>query len=179
MNSTPRDLKQLFMQKKPCLIFLAISRVEKPYVSALMKEAETTFAHTTNILSEMEACGLVEFVSEGRVKYVKLTRRGQEAQKALQALDGALGGENLLRDLKKLEKRVNGLETRLKAGGLEGRGARRARKSMEEVAARSKAIETEAKLFTNAKLEYEVKVMAERLEYLRTKLPAAEAPEAQ
>ena len=100
MEREGKDLKQMFMQKKPCLIFLAISRVEKPYVSTLMKEADTTFAHTTNILSEMEACGLVEFVSEGRVKLVKLTRRGKEVYNTLVKLDGILGGENLLKDLK-------------------------------------------------------------------------------
>ncbi|WP_424356615.1 hypothetical protein [Methanocella sp. MCL-LM] len=170
MEKEVKDLKQMFMQKKPCLIFLAISRVEKPYVSTLMKEADTTFAHTTNILSDMEACGLVEFVAEGRVKHVKLTKRGKEVSKALMKLEGILGGENLLHDLKTLEKRVNGLETRIKAGGLDERAVRRAMKSLSEVAVRTGAIEGESKLFSNEKLVYEIRVMKERLEYLETKL---------
>ncbi|CAJ37866.1 hypothetical protein [Methanocella arvoryzae] len=177
MEREGKDLKQLFMQKKPCLIFLAISRVEKPYVSTLMKEADTTFAHTTNILSDIEACGLVEFVSEGRVKYVKLTKRGKEVHKALLALDRMLGGESLLKDLKKLEKRVNGLETRIKAGGLDERAVRRAMKSLDEVAARTSTIEGESQIFSNEKLDYELRVMKERLEYLRTKLQPAQLQE--
>lgn len=171
MDREGKDLKQMFMQKKPCLIFLAITRVEKPYVSVLMKEADTTFAHTTNILSDMEAFGLVEFVSEGRVKYVKLTRRGTEVLKALKILDDTLGGENLLKDLKKLERRVNSLETRIKSDGLDEKGARRALKSLEEVSVRTEAIDKESQLFANEKLNYEIKVMNERLGYLRTRLP--------
>ena len=174
MEKESKDLKQMFMQKKPCLIFLAISRVEKPYISLLMKEAATTFAHTTNILSDMEACGLVEFVSEGRVKFVKFTRRGKEVAKALKTLDGMLGGESLLKDLQKLEKRVNGLETRIKSDNLDDKGVKRAWKSLEEVATRTVTVESEARLFTNEKLAYEIKVMNERLSYLRTRLPEPE-----
>jgi predicted transcriptional regulator len=162
------------MQNKPCSILLAIPRTEKPYVSLLMKEADTTFAHTTNILSDMEAYGLVEFVSEGRMKYVKLTRRGRDILKSLQSLDGALGGGDLLRDLKRLELRVNVIETRLKAGELSERMARRTIKSLEEITVRSGTIERDAGLFRNEHLDYEVKVMKERLDYLKTKLPAGE-----
>jgi len=174
MEREGKEIKQMFLQKKPSMIFLAISRVEKPYVSVLMKEADTTFAHTTNILSDMEAFGLVEFVSEGRVKYVKLTRRGKELAKALKTLDGILGGESLLKDLKKLEKRVNSLEKRIKSDSLDDKGAKRAWKSLIEVTTVTLAIESEAKLFTNEKLSYEINVMNERLGYLRTRLPQPE-----
>ncbi|MGA9140941.1 MAG: hypothetical protein WBZ29_12000 [Methanocella sp.] len=167
------------MQNKPCSILLAIPRAEKPYVSLLMKEADTTFAHTTNILSDMEAYGLVEFVSEGRMKYVKLTRRGRDVLKSLQTLDGALGGGDLLKDLKRLELRVNGIEARLKVGGLGERTMKRTAKALEEIAARSGAIEHDAGLFRNERLDYEVGVMKQRLDYLKTKLPADETPEGQ
>lgn len=167
------------MQNKPCAILLAIPRSEKPYVSVLMKEADTTFAHTTNILSDMEAYGLVEFVSEGRMKYVKLTRRGRDILKSMQSLDGALCGGDLLRDLKRLEARVSGIEARLKAGELSERMTKRTVKSMEEISARSGIIERDAPLFHNERLDYEVKVMKERLDYLRTKLPADDAPDSQ
>ncbi|OPY30264.1 MAG: hypothetical protein A4E28_00379 [Methanocella sp. PtaU1.Bin125] len=167
------------MQNKPCAILLAIPRSDKPYVSVLMKEADTTFAHTTNILSDMEAYGLVEFVSEGRMKYVKLTRRGRDILKSLQSLDGALGGGDLLRSLKRLETRVSGIEARLKAGELSERMRKRTAKSLEEIAARSALIEREAPLFRNERLDYEVRVMRERLEYLKTKLPAGDAPDSQ
>jgi predicted transcriptional regulator len=162
------------MQNKPCSILLAIPRSEKPYVSVLMKEADTTFAHATNILSDFEACGLVEFVSEGRMKYVKLTRRGGEVLKSLQSLDSALGGGSLLKDLKRLELRVNRIEGRLKADGIADRTVKRTAKSLDDIAAATSAIEEEAALFGNSRLDYEIKVMNERLSYLKTKLPSAE-----
>ena len=113
------------MQNKPCSILLAIPRSEKPYVSILMKEADTTFAHTTNILSDMEAYGLVEFVSEGRMKYVKLTRRGRDVLKSLQSLDGALGGGDLLKDLKRLEATGERYRDKAEGGGLSEKIAKR------------------------------------------------------
>ncbi len=171
-----KDLKQLFMQNKPCSILLAIPRSEKPYVSVLMKEADTTFAHATNILTDFEACGLVEFVSEGRMKYVRLTRRGAEVLKSLQSLDGALGGGGLLKDLKRLELRVTRIEGRLRAGGFADRTAGRTAKSLADVAAATAAIEREAARFGNDRLDYEIKVMQERLDYLKTKLPAGLSP---
>ena len=167
------------MQKKPCSLLLAIPRNEKPYVSVLMKEADTTFAHATNILSDFEAYGLVEFVSEGRMKYVKLTKRGREVLKTLQMLDGALGGGSLLKDLKRLELRVNRIEARLKTDGIAERSAKRTAKSLDDIAATTAAIEAESALFANNHLDYEVRVMKERLSYLKTKLPAAETPAAE
>jgi predicted transcriptional regulator len=164
------------MQNKPCSILLAIPRSVKPYASVLMKEADTTFAHTTNILSDMEAYGLVELVSEGRMKYVKLTRRGRDVLKSLQSLDGALAGGDLLRDLKRLELRVNGIEKRLKDGELSERKRKRTAKALEEITIRSETIARDAPLFRNEKLDYEVKVMKERLDYLQTKLPAGDVP---
>jgi predicted transcriptional regulator len=164
------------MQKKPCSLLLAIPRSEKPYVSVLMKEADTTFAHATNILSDFEACGLVEFVSEGRMKYVQLTKRGGEVLKSLQSLDSALGGGSLLKELKRLELRVNRAEGRLKAEGFADRTVKRTAKSLEDIAAATDAIEAEATLFGNDRLDYEIKVMKERLSYLKTKLPSGESP---
>jgi len=141
-----------------------------------MKEADTTFAHATNILSDFEACGLVEFVSEGRMKYVKLTRRGSEVLKSLQALDSALAGGSLLKDLKRLEQRVNRIEGRLKAEGIADRTVKRTAKSLGDIAVATVAIETEATLFGNDRLDYEIKVMKERLDYLKTRLQPSESP---
>jgi predicted transcriptional regulator len=161
------------MQSKPCSILLAIPRSEKPYVSILMREADTTFAHATNILSDFEANGLVEFVSEGRMKYVRLTKRGSEVLKSVQSLDSALGGGSLLKDLKRLGLRVNRAEGRLKAERFADRTVKRTAKSLEDIATATAAIEAEAALFGNNRLDYEIKVMKERLDYLKTKLPYA------
>ncbi|MEZ5336128.1 MAG: MarR family transcriptional regulator [Methanolobus sp.] len=59
----------------------------------ITKEINSTFAHTTKILSKMEEHGLVEFSIEGRVKYVELTDHGYRVVDALKNLIMAIEGE--------------------------------------------------------------------------------------
>lgn len=85
--------EQLFLQEKPTLALLAIWSFQKTYASVITKEINSTFAHTTKILSKMEEHGLVKFTMEGRVKYVELTDLGFKVVEALKNLIIALGGE--------------------------------------------------------------------------------------
>ncbi|HJH30093.1 MAG TPA: MarR family transcriptional regulator [Methanosarcinaceae archaeon] len=85
--------KQLFLQEKPTLALLAISSSTKTYASVITKEINSTFAHTTKILSKMKEHGLVEFTVEGRVKYVELTDHGMNVVGALKNLIIAIGEE--------------------------------------------------------------------------------------
>ena len=84
--------EQLFLQEKPTLALLAISSLEKTYASVITKEINSTFAHTTKILSKMEEYGLVKFTVEGRVKYVELTEHGIKTVDSMKDLIVALGG---------------------------------------------------------------------------------------
>jgi hypothetical protein len=59
--------EHLFLQEKPALALLTIGALEKTYASVITKEINSTFAHTTKILSKMEHYGLVKFSVEGRV----------------------------------------------------------------------------------------------------------------
>ncbi|OPY25030.1 MAG: hypothetical protein A4E23_00161 [Methanomethylovorans sp. PtaU1.Bin073] len=85
--------EQLFLQEKPTLALLAIWSFQKTYASIITKEINSTFAHTTKILSKMEEHGLVKFTMEGRVKYVELTESGFKVVEALKNLIIALEGE--------------------------------------------------------------------------------------
>ncbi|MGB3908207.1 MAG: MarR family winged helix-turn-helix transcriptional regulator [Methanomethylovorans sp.] len=85
--------EQLFLQEKPTLALLAIWSFQKTYASVITKEINSTFAHTTKILSKMEEHELVKFTMEGRVKYVELTDLGFKVVEALKNLIIALEGE--------------------------------------------------------------------------------------
>ncbi len=85
--------EQLFLQEKPALALLTIGALEKTYASVITKEINSTFAHTTKILSKMEQYGLVKFTVEGRVKYVELTERGTDVVEALKNLIITLEGD--------------------------------------------------------------------------------------
>lgn len=90
---TKEYAEQLFLQEKPALALLAIWSLQKTYASVITKEINSTFAHTTKILSKMEEHGLVKFSQEGRVKYVELTDHGHKVVDALKALIIALEGD--------------------------------------------------------------------------------------
>lgn len=78
--------EHLFLQEKPTLAMLAIHSLEKTYASVITKEIDSTFAHTTKILSKMEEYGLVKFTVEGRIKYVELTDHGYDVVDKLKEL---------------------------------------------------------------------------------------------
>ncbi len=170
MPKDARDIKQMFLQKKPCMILLAASRLEKPYVSSLMKEADTTFAHTTNILSDMEAYGLIEFVSEGRVKYVKLTGPGRELARSLRSVDGLLDGKPLFKKLSNVERSIDRLEANIKSPAQDEKSFNVRRKRLEGIAGRVDAIEAESGRYNNNALAAAIERARERLAYLKTKI---------
>ena len=54
------------------------SSTRSRYGSILAKEIDCTYSHAIKILQGMEKFGLIIFEKRGRVKSVKLTKRGQE-----------------------------------------------------------------------------------------------------
>ncbi len=174
MPKDAKDIKQMFLQKKPCQILLAVPRLKKPYISILMKEADTTFAHTTNILSEMESYGLIEFASEGRIKYVKLTGTGKELERSLRTIDSLLDGKSVFKKLSNLEKRIDRLQENIKTGASDERTAAARATRLESIIERTDAIEAEALLYNNDALISAISRTRERLAYLRTKVQLPE-----
>ena len=174
MPKDAKDIKQMFLQKKPCQILLAASRLEKPYVSSLMKEADTTFAHTTNILSEMEAYGLLGFESEGRVKFVKLTSLGKELARSLRSVDSLLDGKALFKKLSNIERSIDRLEERIKSEVQDERSFNVRRKRFEGIVGRVNAIDAESSRYNNGALGAAIARTRERLDYLKTKIQRQE-----
>jgi DNA-binding MarR family transcriptional regulator len=170
MSKDAKDLKQLFLQKKPCSILLAASRLDKPYVSTLMKEADTTFAHTTNLLSDMEAYGLIEFVSEGRVKYVKLTRFGKELVRSLRSVDGLLDGKHLFIKISNLEKSMDRLDENIKSGITDEKSINARKKRLDAIGEKAAAIEAESAKYNNEALRSMIARQKERLGYMHIKM---------
>lgn len=88
------EVENLFLQEKPTLALLTIWSLRKTYASVITKQINSTFAHTTKILSKMDDMGLVQFTSEGRIKYVELTEYGVDVVTNLRDFITTLG-ENL------------------------------------------------------------------------------------
>lgn len=85
------DAEKLFLQEKPTLALLFIGSKGQTYASVISKEIDSTFAHTTRILSKMEQCGILKSTSEGRIKFVELTEYGKKVEAALKEFRNIAG----------------------------------------------------------------------------------------
>jgi predicted transcriptional regulator len=74
-----KDPFDVFFRKKPALMLVALKKsVKARYGSILAKEVDCTYSHAVKILQGLEKLGLVTFEKKGRIKLIKLTKKGQE-----------------------------------------------------------------------------------------------------
>ncbi|MFH1424296.1 MAG: MarR family winged helix-turn-helix transcriptional regulator [archaeon] len=78
MKNQNRYPESIFIREKPVNLLLSIKRGKKPFVAQLAKKTNCTYAHATNLLTQMCELGLVEFRKEGRTKYIELTEQGKK-----------------------------------------------------------------------------------------------------
>ncbi|MCK4938126.1 MAG: winged helix DNA-binding protein [Methanosarcinales archaeon] len=90
------DAVNLILQQKPARVLVTINRDGETYASVISREIESTFAHTTKILTKLEELGLVKFEQDGsdnRVKRVALTSQGAAAAALVEELSDVLEGK--------------------------------------------------------------------------------------
>jgi predicted transcriptional regulator len=69
----------LFFRRKPSMMLLALKKMNKAkYGSVLAKEVDCTYSHAVKILQILEELSLVGFEKKGRIKIIKLTKKGLE-----------------------------------------------------------------------------------------------------
>jgi len=74
-----KDNLDIFFRRKPALMLVALKKVSKArYGSVLAKEVDCTYSHAVKILQTLQDLGLVVFEKKGRIKLIKLTKKGQE-----------------------------------------------------------------------------------------------------
>ncbi len=74
-----KDNFDLFFRRKPALMMLALKNSSKAkYGSVLAKEIDCTYSHAVKILQTLEKLDLVSFDKKGRIKLIKMTKKGQE-----------------------------------------------------------------------------------------------------
>jgi len=60
------------------------------YASSLAKVVDCTYSHIVKILNEMQKAELVTFQKEGRLKILKLTKKGEDVAKAIDMIRNIL-----------------------------------------------------------------------------------------
>ncbi len=74
-----KDNFDIFFRRKPALMLIALQKISRArYGSILAKEVDCTYSHAVKILQTLEKLGLVVFEKQGRIKLIKLTKKGQE-----------------------------------------------------------------------------------------------------
>lgn len=75
----------LFFRRKPAMMLIALKKVNKAkYGSILAKDVDCTYSHAVKILQTLEKMGLVAFEKQGRIKVIKLTKKGKEVADSIE-----------------------------------------------------------------------------------------------
>ena len=91
-------MDDIFFHKKGKMILLTLKRHESQNITEIAKAVDSTYAHTFNLLKEMERLKIIKTAKKGRAKYVKLTAKGKRLAKLV------LDFENTLKDRGKITK---------------------------------------------------------------------------
>ena len=87
-----KDNLDIFFRRKPALMLIALKNDRRArYGSILAKEVDCTYSHAVKILQTLEKLGLVVFDKKGRIKLIKLTKRGQEVADSIESIRKSVG----------------------------------------------------------------------------------------
>ena len=74
-----KKIFDVFMREKPAMMLVnLLNSTPEMYASNLAKSVDCTYSHVVKILQEMEDSGLITFEKTGRLKILKLTKKGKE-----------------------------------------------------------------------------------------------------
>ncbi|MEK6892734.1 MAG: winged helix DNA-binding protein [Nanoarchaeota archaeon] len=87
-----KDNFDIFFRRKPALLLVALKRMARArYGSVLAKEVDCTYSHAVKILQNLERLGLVMFEKQGRIKLIKLSKKGQEIADNIENIKRLIG----------------------------------------------------------------------------------------
>jgi predicted transcriptional regulator len=86
-----KKIFDVFIREKPAMMLVnLLNSNSEVYASTLAKSVDCTYSHVVKILQEFEDAGLVSFEKTGRLKILKLTKKGEEVAKHVDAINNAL-----------------------------------------------------------------------------------------
>jgi len=92
MEKMTKDAFDVFFRKKPALMLIALKKSSRVrYGSILAKEVDCTYSHAVKILQGLQKLGLVDFEKKGRIKLIRLTKKGIEIADHIEKVRELLG----------------------------------------------------------------------------------------
>ncbi len=85
MEQDTKDNFDIFFRRKPALMLVSLKKnTRMRYGSILAKEVDCTYSHAVKILQTLEELKLVDFEKRGRIKVIRLTKKGIEVAEAIE-----------------------------------------------------------------------------------------------
>lgn len=85
IKNTMKDNFDIFFRRKPALMLVSLKKnTRMRYGSVLAKEVDCTYSHAVKILQTLEILSLVDFEKKGRIKIIRLTKKGKEVADAIE-----------------------------------------------------------------------------------------------
>ncbi len=86
-----KDNFDIFFRRKPALMLVSLKKnTRMRYGSILAKEVDCTYSHAVKILQTLEELKLVEFDKKGRIKLIKLTKKGKDVADAIENIQSLI-----------------------------------------------------------------------------------------
>ncbi len=84
----------VFFREKPAMMLVTLLSSQREgqeqYASSLAKIVDCTYSHIVKILNEMQKADLIEFKKDGRLKVLKLTKKGEDVAKSIDGIRNTL-----------------------------------------------------------------------------------------
>ncbi len=86
-----KDNFDIFFRRKPALMLVCLKKNSRMrYGSILAKEVDCTYSHAVKILQTLEELKLVEFEKKGRIKLIRLTKKGRDVADAIENIQSLI-----------------------------------------------------------------------------------------
>jgi predicted transcriptional regulator len=86
-----KKIFNVFFREKPAMMLVTLlNSQQEQYASSLAKTVDCTYSHIVKILNEMQKAELITFQKEGRLKVLKLTKKGEEMARAIDNIRNTL-----------------------------------------------------------------------------------------
>ena len=81
------EIFDVFFREKPAMMLVHLNNEKNStYASVLAKRVDCTYSHVVKTLQHMEKEGLVLFEKQGRLKLLKLTKKGKDVAEHIDAI---------------------------------------------------------------------------------------------
>jgi predicted transcriptional regulator len=91
MASRNKKIFNVFFREKPAMMMITLLNAQsEQYASSLAKQVDCTYSHIVKILNEMQKADLITFQKEGRLKVLKLTKKGEDIAKGIDGIRNGL-----------------------------------------------------------------------------------------